>query len=143
MPKGGDVKAMTAGGILVIEGETSLRKELTSALEKASYAVVDAANFPEALLKLPQFKPDLVIMDAVLPGGDGMDACYQLRDILGVPVVLIGSEKSSAELWGRVLEAEADLYLVKPLRYWELVARVKAILRRCRRQGASEDTSIG
>ncbi len=129
---------MTAGGILIIEGEPSLRKELTSALEKASFAVVDAANFPDALRKLAEFKPDLVIMDAVLPGGDGMDACYQLRNTLGVPVVLIGSEESSAELWGRVMEAEADLYLVKPLRYWELVARVNAILRRCSRMGVRD-----
>lgn len=128
--------AEMTGSILIIEGEPSLRQELTSALDKASFVAVAAANFPEALLKLADFKPDLVIMDAVLPGGDGMDACYQLRNILGVPVVLIGSEESSAELWGRVMEAEADLYLVKPLRYWELVARVKAILRRCSRMGA-------
>ncbi len=129
--------------ILIIEGEPFLSKALTSALEEADFSVAAVPDFPEALLKLPQFKPDLVIMDAVLPSGDGMDACYQLRNTLGVPVVLIGSEESSAEVWGRVLEAEADLYLVKPLRYWELVARVKAILRRCRRQGASENTSIG
>ena len=134
---------MTAGGILIIEGEPSLRQELTSALDKADFSVAAVLDFPEALRKLADFKPDLVIMDVVLPGGDGMDACYQLRNTLGVPVVLIGSEKSSAELWERVLEAEADLYLVKPLRYRELVARVKAILRRCRRQGASENTSIG
>ena len=124
---------MTAGGILIIEGETSLSKELTSVLNEADFSVAAVSDFPEALCKT-DFKPDLVIMDAVLPSGDGMDACHQLRNTFGVrvPVVLIGSEESSDELWGRVLEAEADLYLVKPLRYWELVARVKAILRRYR-----------
>ena len=127
---------MTAGGILIIEGEPSLSKELTSALDEADFSVATVPDFPEALRKLTDFKPDLVIMDAVLPSGDGMDACYQLRNTLGVPIVLIGSEESSDELWGRVLEVEADLYLVKPLRYWELVARVKAILRRYRRQEA-------
>ncbi len=127
--------AEMTGRILIIEAETSLSKEIRAALSKASFDVADVPNFPEALLKLADFKPDLVIMDAVLPGGDGMDACYQLRNTLGVPVVLIGSEKSSAELWERVLEAEADLYLVKPLRYRELVARVKAILRRSVRKG--------
>jgi len=125
---------MTAGGILIIEGEPSLRQELTSALNEADFSVAAVPDFPDALRKLADFKPDLIIMDAVLPSGDGMDACCQLRNTLAVPVVLIGSEESSDELWGRVLEAEADLYLVKPLSYWELVARVKAILRRCRRQ---------
>ena len=123
------------GRILIIEGEPSLSKELTSVLNEADFSVAAVPDFPQALRKLADFKPDMVIMDAVLPSCDGMDACYQLRDILGVPVVLIGSEESSAELWGRVMEAEADLYLVKPLRYWELVARVKAILRRCSRLG--------
>ena len=127
--------AEMTGRILIIEGEPSLRQELKSALDKADFSVAAVLDFPEALRKLADFKPDLVIMDVVLPGGDGMDACYQLRNTLGVPVVLIGSEKSSAELWERVLEAEADLYLVKPLRYWELVARVKAILRRSVRKG--------
>jgi len=129
--------AEMTGSILIIEGEPSLRQKLTSALDEADFSVAAVPDFPEALRKLTDFKPDLVIMDAVLPSGDGMDACYQLRNTLGVrvPVVLIGSEESSDELWGRVLEAEADLYLVKPLRYWELVARVKAILRRCSRMG--------
>ena len=118
--------------ILIIEAEASLSKELTSALDKAGFAVVDVPNFPEALLKLPQFKPDLVIMDAVLPDSDGMDACHRLRSILDIPIVLLG-EDSSDEVWGKVMEADADLYLVKPFGYRELVARVKAILRRYRR----------
>lgn len=127
---------MKAGGILVIEGEPSLSKELASALDEADFSVAAVPDFPEALRKLADFKPDLVIMDAVLTSGDGMDACYQLRKNLGVPVVLIGSEEASDEVWVKVMEADADLYLAKPLRYWELVARVKAILRRCRRQEA-------
>ena len=117
--------------ILIIEGEPSLSQELTSALAKAGFAVVNVPNFPEALVKLTQFKPDLVITDVVLPGGDGMEACYQLHNIFGIPIVLLG-EDSSDEVWGRVMEADADLYLVKPFSYPELVARVKAILRRYR-----------
>jgi len=123
------------GRILIIEDEPSLSKELTSALDEADFSIAAVPDFPDAMRKLADFKPDMIIMDAVLPSGDGMDTCRQLRNTLGVPVVLIGSEDSSAELWERVMEAEADLYLVKPLRYWELVARVKAILRRCSRMG--------
>lgn len=118
------------GEILIIENEPFLIKELTSALEKAGFAVSAVPDIPEALHKLTDFKPDLVIMELVLPSGDGMDACYQIRRRLDVPIVLIGSEEPGAELWGRVMETEADMYLQKPLRYWELVARVKAILRR-------------
>jgi len=134
---------MTAGGILIIEGEPSLRKELRSALDEADFSVAAVPDFPEALRKLTDFKPDLIIMDEVLPGGDGWTACCRLRNNLGVPVILVG-ENPGAEVWWRVMEVDADLYLVKPLRYWELVARLKAILRRCGRQkaGASENRGI-
>lgn len=117
------------GSVLIIEGKPSLSKELTSALEEAGFVAVDAASFPEALVKLSRFKPDLVIMDAILPGSDGMDGYYRLRELLGIPIVLLG-EDSSDEAWRKVMEADADLYLVKPVGRLELVARVKSILRR-------------
>ena len=79
-------------------------------------------------------KPDIVIMDEVLPSGDGMEACYQLHGTFGILVILLG-EDFSDEVWGRVMEAGADLYLLKPVRYRELVARVKAIFRRYKARG--------
>ena len=115
--------------ILIIESEPTLRRELTSALSQASFTVADVPDYPEALAKLDEFKPDIVIMDEVSPGGDGMEACYQIYNTFGIPVILLG-EDSSDEMWGRVMEAEADFYLIKPFSYRELVARVKAILRR-------------
>ena len=114
--------------ILIIEGELALRRELASALTQASFTVADVANFPEALLKL-DFNPHMAIVDEVLPGGDGFEACSQLHSAFGIPVILLGSNPSD-EVWRRVMEAEADLYLIKPFGYQELVARVKAILRR-------------
>ena len=121
--------------ILIIEDEPTLRRELTSALSQASFTVADVSDYPEALTKLDEFKPDMVIMDVVSPGGDGMDACYQIYNTFGIPVILLG-EDSSDEMWGRVMEAEADLYLVKPFGYPELVARIKAILRRYKKATA-------
>ncbi len=115
--------------ILIIEGEPTLRRKLASALSQASFAVVDVPDYPESLLKIDEFKPDMVIVDESLPGRDGIEVCSQLRSTFGVPVVLLG-EDSSDEMWERVMEAEVDLYLVKPFSYRELVARVKAILRR-------------
>ncbi|MBA7633836.1 Phosphate regulon transcriptional regulatory protein PhoB [subsurface metagenome] len=115
--------------ILIIEGEPNLRRECASALTEVSFTVADVRDYPEALLKLNEFKPDMVIVDESLLGRDGIEVCSQLRSTFGVPVVLLG-EDSSDEMWERVMEAEVDLYLVKPFSYRELVARVKAILRR-------------
>ena len=84
--------------ILIIEGELSLSKELTSALTEASFSVAHVPNYPEALLKLDEFKPDMVIVDEVLPGGDGVEACSQLNSILGIPVILLGEDFSNA-IW--------------------------------------------
>ena len=124
-----------ADRILIIENEPTLRRELTSALSQASFIVADVPDYPEALAKLDEFKPDIVIMDVVSPGGDGIEACYQIYNTFGIPVILLG-EDSSDEMWGRVMEAEADLYLVKPFGYPELAARVKAILRRYKKAAA-------
>ncbi len=120
--------------ILIIESEPTLRGELASALREAGFATASVPDYPEELLKLDEFKPDMIIMDEILPGGDGMEVCYQLRSTFGIPVVLLG-EDSSDEMWERVMEAEVDLYLIKPFSYRELVARVKAILRRYKAKG--------
>ena len=121
--------------IFIIEGESSLSKELASALTEASFSVARVPDYPEALLKLDEFKPDMVIVDESLPGRDGIEVCSQLRSTSGVPVVLLG-EDSSDEMWEKVMEAEADLYQTKPFSYPVLVARIKAILRRYKKAAA-------
>lgn len=95
--------------ILVVEGERSLRKGLASALTGAGFSVACVPDYPEVLLKLDEFKPDMVIVDESLTGKDGIEVCSQLRGIFGVPFVLLG-EDSSDEMWERVMEAEFDLY---------------------------------
>jgi len=120
--------------ILIIGGEATLKSEITSALTESGFVVVGVPDYPEAPLILNGVKPDIVIMDEVLPSGDAMEACYQLHGTFGIPVILLG-EDSSDEVWGRVMEAGADLYLLKLVRYRELVARVKAILRRYKARG--------
>jgi len=122
-----------AENILIIEGEPALRTGLTSALTEAGFVVANVPDYSKLLLKLDAFKPDMVIMDEVLPGGDGMETCHQLQSTFGIPVVLLG-EDCSDEMWKRVMEAEADLYLIKPFSYRELAARVKAILRRYKKE---------
>jgi len=118
--------------ILIVEGERSLREGLISVFTEAGFAVANVPDYPEAVLKIDEFKPDIIIMDSVLPGRDGMEACSEFYGTFGIPVVLLG-EDSSDEVWKRVMEVGADLYQVKPFSYRELAARVKAILRRYRR----------
>jgi len=115
--------------ILVIGGDPSLRNELVSVFSEADFTVDNVSDYPEALSKLDESKPDIIVMDAVLPNRDGIEACSELHDTFGIPVVLLG-EDSTDETWERVTEAGADFYQVKPCGYRSLVARVKAILRR-------------
>ena len=118
--------------ILIIMDEPSLNKELASALAGAGFSVACVPDYPEALLKLDELKPDLVILDEVLPGRDGIEACSELYGIFGIPIILLG-ENPDAEIWKRAVEAGADFYLRKPFSHIVLVARVKAILRRCKK----------
>jgi len=115
--------------ILIIDDEPSLSKELVSALTRAGFSVAHVPNYLEALLKLDEFKPDIIIMDEVLPSRDGIGACAQLRSNFGIPIILLGKD-STGKQWAKAVEAGADFYLKKPFGYRELVARVKAILRR-------------
>ena len=115
--------------ILIIEGETTLRRELGSILSRAGFAVADVPDYSEALLKLDEFKPNMVIMDKESVGIEGWTACSELRQAHDVAIILMGKD-SSSEGWMRAVEAGADFYIRKPFSYRELVARVKAILRR-------------
>jgi PleD family two-component response regulator len=115
--------------ILIIGGEPALVWELTSALSKGGFEMASVPDYPRAVFKLLEFQPDMVIIDEVLPGGDGLDACFQIRTTFGIPVILLGKDDSD-EKWLTVVDAGADLYLTKPLPQMELVARLKAILRR-------------
>ena len=104
--------------ILIIGGDTSLRSELVSTPHKAGFAVASMSDYPETLFKQNGFKPDLVIMDEALPNLDAMEACYELENTFGIPVILLG-EDSTDEAWRRVMEADANLYLLKSVRHRE------------------------
>jgi len=122
--------------ILIIVGELTLNSELASIFSGEGFSVACIPDYPEALFKLCEFKPDMVILDEDLPGFNGIEACSELHRIFGVPVILLG-EDPSEQVWARAVEAGADFYLRKPFSCDEsLVARVKAILRRYKgRQG--------
>ena len=120
--------------VLIIEGEPILRRELASAFTEAGFVVADVPDILKAN-EIREFNPDIAIVDEVLPSGDGKDACYELTNTYGIPVILLGAG-SGGERWLRAVEAGADCYLEKPVHYREAVARVKAILRRYKETSA-------
>ncbi len=117
-----------AVNILLIESETTLRGEITSVLTEAFFEVAVTTSYFEALLRLEDFKPDLIVLDEELPLIDGWEACYQLNRAFGIPIILLGDD-SSGDVWIRAVQAGADFYLKMPCSGLELVARVKTILR--------------
>jgi DNA-binding response OmpR family regulator len=115
--------------ILIVEDEISLQETLAYNLKKQGYEVVIAGDGPSALEVVRSSKPDLILLDIMLPGMDGFDVCRKLRSEVSTPVLMLTARDDEID---RVvgLEVGADDYLTKPFSMRELIARVKAMLRR-------------
>lgn len=115
--------------ILVVDDEASIVDVLTFSLEKAGFAVLVANDGITALRLALTANPDLILLDVMLPGLDGLSVCREVRAASDVPIILLTARGSEAD---RVagLELHADDYVVKPFSTRELVARVHTILRR-------------
>jgi DNA-binding response OmpR family regulator len=115
--------------ILVVDDEPSVTDLLAYNLRKAHYDVMVAADGREALRLAGERKPDLILLDLMIPEVDGLDVCRELRKTSSVPVIMITARGEEAD---RVvgLELGADDYVTKPFSVRELMARVKAVLRR-------------
>ncbi|KJS13329.1 MAG: XRE family transcriptional regulator [Peptococcaceae bacterium BRH_c8a] len=116
--------------VLVVDDENSILRLITFNLEKEGYHTIVANDGNEALAKINTEQPDLVILDLMLPGIDGLEVCRRVRQE-GLPVAVIMLTAKDQEI-DRVLGLElgADDYITKPFSPRELVARVKAVLRR-------------
>ena len=115
--------------ILIVEDEDRIRTFLLKGLTHDGYAVETASNGPEAIRTAEAFKPDLVLLDIMLPGMDGFEVCRRMRDTTNVPIMML-TAKEAIEDRVAGLDAGADDYLIKPFAYDELQARIRAILRR-------------
>jgi DNA-binding response OmpR family regulator len=128
--------------ILVVDDEPSVTDLLAYNLRKVHYDVSIAADGREALRLAGEFKPDLILLDLMIPEVDGLDVCRELRKTSNVPVIMI---TALGEETDRVvgLELGADDYVTKPFSVRELMARIKAVLRRVQVQNEnSEPTTI-
>jgi two-component system KDP operon response regulator KdpE len=120
---------MKSATILVVDDEPQIRRVLRSTLSSKGYAIVEARNGQEALEKLRAERPDLILLDVHMPVLDGLEACREIRASSRVPVIMLtvrGAEKDKV----CALDAGADDYVVKPFGIQELLARIRAQLRR-------------
>jgi DNA-binding response OmpR family regulator len=127
--------------ILVVEDEESIAEPLTTALEREGFATVTAPTVAEALEAFRTKGPDLVLLDVMLPDGDGRDVLRQIRSSSRVPVIMLTAR---GEEMDRIvgLELGADDYVAKPFSAAELVARIRAVLRRTATPAPTGRTSL-
>ena len=115
--------------ILIVEDEKKIALLLRDYLEKAGYAATVKEQGDQVVPYVKSRMPDLILLDIMLPGMDGMEACRQVRKFSRVPVIMITAGVDEID---RLIDLEigADDYVCKPLSPGEVVARVKAVLRR-------------
>ena len=120
--------------ILIIEDETPMRTALEDVLAAEGYRVISAADGQSGLHRAITEKPDLILLDVMMPKLDGFAVCAELRRISNSVPVLMLTAKGQIDDRVRGLDVGADDYLVKPFSTEELLARVRALLRRFQRQ---------
>jgi len=120
---------MTAAVIFVVEDEPSFVDALTIGLTREGFAVATATDGAEALERFDEVDPDLVLLDVMLPKVSGVDVCRQLRKKTQVPIIMVTAKGEEIDTVVG-LEVGADDYVTKPYRLRELVARMRAALRR-------------
>ena len=115
--------------ILLVDDERSIRDPLAQYLTRSGFRVTRAKDVPEARQALAAYGVDLILLDIMMPGEDGLALCAQVRATSGIPVILLTAR---AEETDRIvgLEIGADDYVTKPFSPRELLARIKSVLRR-------------
>jgi DNA-binding response OmpR family regulator len=126
--------------ILIVEDEAPMRTALKDCLESEGYRVLTAADGQSGLDRAMQEKPDLVLLDIMMPNLDGYAVCAELRRLANHARVLMLTAKGQVEDRVRGLDSGADDYLVKPFSTDELLARVRALLRRAKSENAVPKT---
>ena len=129
------------GRVLVVDDDPSLSEMLTIVLRQEGFDSMVCAAGEKAMSAVREFRPDIVLLDLMLPGKDGIDVCREIRAESGVPIVMLTAKSDTIDVVVG-LESGADDYVVKPFKPKELVARIRARLRRLD-DPAPENLQIG
>ena len=127
--------------ILIVEDEANIRELLRLYLEREGYTVLEAENGVEGIKKWKSDKPDMLLLDVMMPVMDGWEVCREIRAESDVPIIMLTAKGETAD---RVsgLEMGAVDYIVKPLEMPEVIARVRAVFRRIAPDDAPEKLSF-
>jgi len=120
---------LNTGNILVVDDEPQIRRVLRSTLSSQGYVITDAKSGEEALESFRKERPDLVLLDVNMPGMGGIEACREIRRISDAPIIMLTVRNAELDKVS-ALDAGADDYVVKPFGIEELLARIRAALRR-------------
>jgi DNA-binding response OmpR family regulator len=115
--------------ILLIDDDLTLLRLLSQYLRESNYEVVEASNGPVGLRSAYSEKPDLVLLDVMLPGMDGWEVCTRLRELTDLPIIMLTAKTSEADKL-RGFHLGVDDYVTKPFSFAELVARIQAVIGR-------------
>ncbi|WP_139978199.1 MtrAB system response regulator MtrA [Nocardioides litoris] len=134
----------TNGRVLVVDDDAALAEMLSIVLRQEGFDSQVVARGDRALEAVRAYKPDVVLLDLMLPGRDGIDVCKEIRAESGIPIVMLTAKGDTVDVVVG-LESGADDYVVKPFKPKELVARIRARVRRRETTdtGAQESLAIG
>ena len=124
--------------ILIVEDEANIRELLRLYLEREGYTVLEAENGVEGIKKWKSDKPDMLLLDVMMPVMDGWEVCREIRAESDVPIIMLTAKGDRVS----GLEMGADDYIVKPLEMPEVIARVRAVFRRIAPDDAPEKLSF-
>ena len=130
-----------SGGILVVDDEVTIREVVRRYLEREGFTVREAADGYEVLDLIEEREPELIVLDLMLPGIDGLTLCRQIRQKHRIPIIMLTAKGEAADRI-RGLDIGADDYVVKPFNPQELVSRVNAVLRRVQEPAFPEGDPI-
>ncbi len=119
----------TKGRVLVVDDDASLAEMLTIVLRQEGFDARSVTRGDQAMEAFRDYRPDVVLLDLMLPGKDGIDVCKEIRAESGVPIVMLTAKGDTVDVVVG-LESGADDYVVKPFKPKELIARIRARVRR-------------
>jgi len=120
---------MNTATILVVDDEPQLRRAMKATLTDLGYAVIEAKTGEEALERMREDSPDLVLLDLNMPGIGGLETCRAIRETSDVPIIVLSVRNTERDKV-QVLDAGANDYVTKPFGIQELLARIRAAMRR-------------